>query len=412
MFPQFEMPFDYNPVEDYRGIQSAKKEKYEAKIKKEDSRTARDMNELAKQLSQAQVKNTLAQAMLAEQTANLYGSLTGAQIRKMEAESGGDLGKKLHALGLGGGFGGETGIPGLGGAPNPGFGVGGMIPLPGLVVGGNNVGAAPTRPTAQSPQGTPQGIFNEALQTDQQKQESKDLVSAYGEKIKEATNLSNVSGQLIDKYRSFHSDYKKTGLGSGGYSGKQVSKYGGKPGESIQELDPNREKANATANEIVTLTAARNSGGGAVTDSARETAQASKPNPDWLPEAEKSQVQKQVSESLRNMEKLQFLSAAREMAKFSPEKAETLWQAYQMQRPAYDGKGANFEYYGSWRDYLTPGAIQSAVEGRNPTPDFTNPVEYLDSIKNDSELDNLPLSVRENLSERVRVIKKLREDFK
>lgn len=95
------------------------------------------------------------------------------------------------------------------------------------------------------------------------------------------------------------------------------------------------------------------------------------------PEAVQEMSDFLYAKSDRLAEAPEFLSAAQQ-AGISPQIAKALFQQYNNQRPVYDFQNQNTpSWAGSWRDYLTPQAVNSIKTGGAyvPVPNFKNKQE-------------------------------------
>jgi len=185
----------------------------------------------------------------------------------------------------------------------------------------------------------------------------------------DAANKSNNAAQMQQNLNKFHANYLASSL-KGAFEGEIPSNWSGKIAKSVldqngdisAEQNADQASKNLAANFANTLQPQ-------TTVEGLKISPLLKPSRLLDPDAEAASVDSMQAYINRQQEYQTFMNTARQRGMENPQVAKTLWNQYQVDRPAVDPTTGtiNKQYQNTWPDYLTPQAMQQATAGQRAT---------------------------------------------
>lgn len=186
----------------------------------------------------------------------------------------------------------------------------------------------------------------------------------YSKQLDEASQSAKTSNQISTIVKQFQDGYQNTNL----------------VGAALGHIPAITNEAQQTDNAARQLQAlsAKDLNPAKLTNQELSFAGSLKPSRDMNPGAAKMLSDFWMQKSLRMQEEQQFLNTAKNSG-VDVYTANSLWNKYSNQRPYYDfsNKTPNPQYQNTWKDFLTPQAIQAAQMGQPyvSAPQFINSTE-------------------------------------
>jgi len=191
-------------------------------------------------------------------------------------------------------------------------------------------------------------------------------ITQYNTAQADAAKAGDLGIQLKNLTDQFQKAYAKTDL-KGGALGMLPSHFS----SAAQTAD------NASQNMAGLV--AKMIAGGRVTNYEMQYVANMKPNRGMNPEAAREVSDFLKQKSIRMQEEAPFLNAARQQG-IDVQTAQALWNSYNNQRPVYDfdQNKPNTQFQNSWKDYLTPQAVQAVKNGQGyvPLPAFSSKAAF------------------------------------
>lgn len=215
----------------------------------------------------------------------------------------------------------------------------------------------------------------------QAEETGKSNVQNWNETFKDAQKDVSNMNSMINNLNQFKSNYaqsyyKGTALGRIPSSGLETALIPG-------NLGVERSADNA-ANQLA-ADVGKTKLGGQITNQKLKFLMSLKPSRDMTPETVQTISDSLMMFARRGQELPQFMNAAYNMG-IDSKTAQTLWDEYNVQRPLFDyyNNTPYTQFQGSWQDFLTPDAIQSAKSGKQfvSIPKFNTPQQLLNWREN------------------------------
>lgn len=238
----------------------------------------------------------------------------------------------------------------------------------------NNALTAPKTYTGDSAQnyyafGTPYSPLQMAQLKGQAEETGKTGVTSWNDAQAEAQKDSDIANTTIPLLNQFNDSYKKSTY-TGKLAGVPVTGFA-----SLLSGNTSNEQAADNASQNIAAAVAKLIAGGRVTNYEMQYINNLKPNRYMSPQTAQMASDFLKSKMQQLGEQQNFLNAARN-AGVDVQTAQTLWQNYRNQRNPYDfnNRRVNTNFQGTWKDYLSPQAINAAQTGQNyvPLPKFSS----------------------------------------